>query len=73
LEGVALQNVETITGKASTYVVETARLEDSDDYVFIERVDESRATGAEKSELQQIFLRMAHNGARVLRYNSNGG
>jgi hypothetical protein len=51
LEGVAMftrpstvKNVETITGKASTYVVETARLEDSGDYVFIECVDESGVT-----------------------------
>jgi len=70
--GIALQNVETITGKVSTFVVETARLEDSSDYVFIECVYESGATGAEKSELQEIFLRMAHMDARVLRYNSNG-
>jgi hypothetical protein len=59
-----VQNVETITGEASTHVVETARLEDSGDYVFIECVDESGATGAEKSELQEMFLRVAVNDLR---------
>jgi hypothetical protein len=37
-----IKNVQKITGRADTYVVQTARHEDGD-YVFIEFIDESSA------------------------------
>lgn len=47
MEGVALftkpstiRNVETITGRAETFVVETARHAELGDYIFVECVDE---------------------------------
>jgi hypothetical protein len=50
LEGVALftkpttcRSVETLTGKAVTYLVETARLEDGDT-IFIESIDDTGVT-----------------------------
>jgi hypothetical protein len=35
------QSIQTITGKAETFVVETARHEELGDYVFVECVDEA--------------------------------
>lgn len=39
-----VKNVTDITGKAETFVIETARLEDSGDYIFIECMDENGVT-----------------------------
>jgi len=48
LHGVALftkpstvRNVETITGRAETFTIETGRLAEHGDYIFVEMVDES--------------------------------
>lgn len=48
MQGVALftkpstiRSIQTITGKAETFVVETARHEELGDYVFVECVDEA--------------------------------
>lgn len=47
MQGVALftkqstiRNIQTITGRAETFVVETARHEELGDYIFVECVDE---------------------------------
>jgi hypothetical protein len=39
-----IQNVETITGKSETFIVQTARFEDKGDFVFIQCVDETGVT-----------------------------
>jgi hypothetical protein len=39
-----VKNVQNITGKTETFVVETCRYEDEGDYIFIECVDESGVT-----------------------------
>lgn len=51
LEGVALftkpstvKNVQIITGKTETFVVETARHEELGDYIFVECMDEAGVT-----------------------------
>lgn len=51
LHGVALftkpstiRNIQTITGRAETFVVETARHEELGDYIFVECVDETGVT-----------------------------
>jgi len=51
LDGVALftkpstiKNVQAITGKAETFVIETCRRDDLGDFIFVECVDESGVT-----------------------------
>lgn len=51
LEGVAVfskpstvQNIEIITGKEETYVVETGRLAEKGDYIFVRCMDDSGVT-----------------------------
>lgn len=39
-----IKNVETLTGRTETFVVETCRYEDRGDYIFIECVDEAGVT-----------------------------
>jgi len=39
-----IKNVQAITGKSETYVVETARYEDQGDTIFIEALDENGLT-----------------------------
>lgn len=36
-----IQNVESITGKSETFIVQTARFEDKGDYVFVQLVDDA--------------------------------
>lgn len=39
-----IKNVQSITGKSETFVVETCRYEDQGDYIFVECVDEAGVT-----------------------------
>lgn len=39
-----VKNVESVTGRSETFVIETGRTEESGDYVFIERTDELGVT-----------------------------
>lgn len=39
-----IKNVETMTGRTETFVVETCRYEDRGDYIFVECVDEAGVT-----------------------------
>jgi hypothetical protein len=39
-----IMNVETITGKSETFIVETARYEDKGDYIFVQCLDEGNPT-----------------------------
>lgn len=36
-----IQNVESITGKSETFIVQTCRFEDKGDYIFIQLVDDA--------------------------------
>lgn len=39
-----IKNVQTLTGRAETFVIETCRYEDRGDYIFVECVDETGVT-----------------------------
>ena len=39
-----IKNVQAITGKSETFVIETARYEDQGDYIFIECMDDTGVT-----------------------------
>lgn len=39
-----VKNVQTITGKSETYVIQTIRHEENGDYIFIECMDETGVT-----------------------------
>lgn len=36
-----IQNIESITGKSETFIVQTCRFEDKGDYIFIQLVDDN--------------------------------
>ena len=36
-----IQNVETITGKSETFIVQSCRFEDKGDYIFVQLVDDA--------------------------------
>jgi hypothetical protein len=43
-KGSTVTNIENITGKAETFLVETARYEDKGDYIFIQCLDDGQPT-----------------------------
>lgn len=36
-----IQNIETITGKSETFIIQTCRFEDKGDYIFIQLIDDT--------------------------------
>ncbi|HKD74364.1 MAG TPA: hypothetical protein VKB76_02670 [Ktedonobacterales bacterium] len=39
-----IQNIESITGKSETFIVETCRFEDKGDFIFLQVIDETGVT-----------------------------